>query len=38
MLRRRNYPINLPHGEGILMGVAAAIICFTFLEDNTIYR
>ena len=30
MARRRNYPVRLPYGEGILLGFSVAIILYYY--------
>lgn len=32
MARRRNYPVRIPHGECLLVGVSVAIICYHFID------
>jgi hypothetical protein len=32
MAIRRNYPVRIPYGECLLVGVAVAIICYHYMD------
>ena len=34
LLRRRNYPVRIPYGECLLVGVATGIICYLYSDCN----
>ena len=38
LLRRRNYPVGLPYGECILLGVATAIICYLYSDCHKAFE
>lgn len=32
MARRRKYPVRVPYGECLLLGVAVAVVCYRYRE------